>query len=97
MCQSRDPQDEMHLRLDFLLVTCFRGNDYLPALACFRPKISDASLFHPSSPLPQEQLVSAGLKRNSFCNHLNNMLLFQHQHKVGNHQEKNKLQCAIGV
>ncbi|CAJ1438033.1 unnamed protein product [Effrenium voratum] len=28
------PLDEMHLRLDFLLVTCFRGNDYLPALAC---------------------------------------------------------------
>ena len=26
-------QDELHLRLDFLLVTCLRGNDYLPQLA----------------------------------------------------------------
>ncbi|CAK9036536.1 unnamed protein product [Durusdinium trenchii] len=30
---SLTPKDELHLRLDFLLVTCLRGNDYLPQLA----------------------------------------------------------------
>ena len=31
-------QDELRLRVDFLLVTCFRGNDYLPQLMPLRAK-----------------------------------------------------------
>ena len=38
-----EPQEEQQLRLDFICVTCLRGNDYLPELM----KLDRAGMEHP--------------------------------------------------